>query len=40
IFLIAAPMGIIAFIAVWFLREHALGTKSGIELANEAAEMA
>jgi len=35
IFLIAAPMGIVAFIAVWFLREHALGTKSGIELAAE-----
>jgi EmrB/QacA subfamily drug resistance transporter len=40
IFLIAAPMGIVAFIAVWFLREHALGTKSGIELASEAAEAA
>lgn len=37
IFLIAAPMGIIAFVAVWFLREHALGTKSGIELAAEEA---
>jgi EmrB/QacA subfamily drug resistance transporter len=38
IFLIAAPMGIVAFVAVWFLREHALGTKSGIELAAEQAQ--
>ena len=38
IFLIAAPMGIVAFVAVWFLREHALGTKSGIELAQERAD--
>jgi EmrB/QacA subfamily drug resistance transporter len=38
IFLIAAPLGIVAFIAVWFLREKALGTKSGIELAAEQAE--
>jgi EmrB/QacA subfamily drug resistance transporter len=37
IFLIAAPMGVIAFIAVWFLREQALGTKSGIELAADRA---
>ncbi len=32
IFLVAAPMGIVAFIALWFLRERKLGTKSGIEL--------
>jgi membrane protein DedA with SNARE-associated domain len=38
IFLIAAPLGIVAFIAVWFLREKALGTKSGIELAAEQAQ--
>jgi EmrB/QacA subfamily drug resistance transporter len=37
VFLIAAPMGIIAFLAVWFLREQTLGTKSGIELAAEEA---
>ncbi|WP_169738329.1 MDR family MFS transporter [Patulibacter minatonensis] len=37
IFLIAAPLGLVAFAAVWFLREKALGTKSGIELAAEAA---
>lgn len=35
IFLIAAPMGLVAFAAVWFLREQTLGTKSGIELAAE-----
>ncbi|MDO9410290.1 MDR family MFS transporter [Patulibacter sp.] len=38
IFLIAAPLGVVAFIAVWFLREKALGTKSGIELAAEQAQ--
>ncbi len=38
IFLIAAPLGIVAFVAVWFLREKALGTKSGIELAAEQAQ--
>jgi EmrB/QacA subfamily drug resistance transporter len=37
IFLIAAPMGVIAFLAVVFLREQTLGTKSGIELAAEHA---
>jgi EmrB/QacA subfamily drug resistance transporter len=36
IFLIAAPLGAVAFVAVWFLREQALGTKSGIQLAQEA----
>ncbi|WP_210491259.1 MDR family MFS transporter [Patulibacter sp. SYSU D01012] len=35
VFLLGAPMGIIASIAVWFLREKALGTKSGLELARE-----
>lgn len=35
IFLVAAPMGIVAFAALWFLRENKLGTKSGIELAEE-----
>jgi EmrB/QacA subfamily drug resistance transporter len=35
IFLLGAPMGIVAFAAVWFLREKALGTKSGLELARE-----
>jgi EmrB/QacA subfamily drug resistance transporter len=40
IFLIAAPLGIVAFVAVWFLREKALGTKSGIELAAEQAQAA
>lgn len=38
IFLVAAPLGIIAFLAVWFLQEHALGTKSGVELALEEQE--
>jgi EmrB/QacA subfamily drug resistance transporter len=37
IFLIAAPMGVIAFLAVALLREQTLGTKSGIELAAEHA---
>jgi EmrB/QacA subfamily drug resistance transporter len=40
VFLIGAPMGIVAFVAVWFLREKALGTKSGIELAREEAAAA
>lgn len=35
IFLIASPMGIVAFLAIWLLREQALGTKSGIQLAAE-----
>ncbi len=34
IFLVAAPMGIVAFVALWFLRERKLGTKSGIELSD------
>lgn len=37
VFLIAAPMGAVAFLAVWFLQEQALGTKSGIDLAREKA---
>ena len=32
IFLVAAPMVIVAFIALWFLRGRILGTRSGIEL--------
>lgn len=42
IFLIAAPLGLVAFVAVWFLQEHRLGTKSGAQLAAEelAAEAA
>ena len=32
IFLVAAPMGIAAFIALWFLRGRMLATRSGIEL--------
>jgi EmrB/QacA subfamily drug resistance transporter len=40
VFLLGAPMGIVAFIAVWFLREKALGTKSGLELAREEAAAA
>lgn len=35
LFLIAAPLGLVAFVAVWFLREQRLGTKSGAELAAE-----
>ncbi len=35
IFLVAAPMSIIAFIAVSLMKERPLGTKSGIELATE-----
>jgi EmrB/QacA subfamily drug resistance transporter len=37
IFLIAAPIGIVAFLAVWFLREQTLSTKSGIQIAAEQA---
>lgn len=42
LFLLAAPLGLVAFVAVWFLREQRLGTKSGAELAAEelAAEAA
>jgi EmrB/QacA subfamily drug resistance transporter len=40
IFLLAAPLGLIATLAVWFLREVPLGTKSGIELASEDARPA
>jgi hypothetical protein len=35
IFLVAAPLGLIAFVALLFLREKPLGSKSGIELALE-----
>jgi EmrB/QacA subfamily drug resistance transporter len=37
-FLIAAPLGIVAFVAVALLREVPLGAKSGIELAREQRE--
>ncbi len=35
IFLFAAPLGLVAFVAVWFLQEQRLGTKSGSELVAE-----
>ncbi len=35
IFLVAAPMSIVAFIAVFLMKEVPLGTKSGIEIASE-----
>jgi EmrB/QacA subfamily drug resistance transporter len=35
LFLIAAPLGLVAFVAVWFLREQRLGTKSGAQIAAE-----
>jgi EmrB/QacA subfamily drug resistance transporter len=35
IFLVAAPLGLVALIALLFMREHPLGAKSGIELARE-----
>jgi hypothetical protein len=35
IFLVAAPMGLVAFVALCFLREDKLGTKSGIELSSD-----
>ena len=37
IFLVAAPLSLIAFIAVALLKEQPLGTKSGIQLAQERA---
>ena len=33
IFLLAAPLGVVAFVALLFMRERPLGSKSGIELA-------
>jgi EmrB/QacA subfamily drug resistance transporter len=39
IFLLAAPMGLVALAAVWLLREQPLGTKSGIQLAAEQASL-
>ena len=36
-FLAAAPLGLVAFVALWFLQERPLGRKSGIDLAREAA---
>jgi EmrB/QacA subfamily drug resistance transporter len=35
IFLVAAPLGLLAFVAVALMREVPLGTRSGIELASE-----
>jgi hypothetical protein len=35
IFLVAAPLGMVALIALAFMREVPLGAKSGIELARE-----
>jgi EmrB/QacA subfamily drug resistance transporter len=35
IFLVAAPLGLVAFVALLFLREVPLGAKSGIELTRE-----
>lgn len=37
IFLVAAPMSIIAFIAIALMKEKPLGTKSGLEIAQEQA---
>jgi hypothetical protein len=34
-FLVAAPLGLVAFVALLLLRETPLGVKSGIELARE-----
>jgi hypothetical protein len=36
IFLAAAPLGLIAMIAVALMREEPLGTRSGIDIAREA----
>jgi EmrB/QacA subfamily drug resistance transporter len=36
-FLVAAPLGLVAFVALLFMRETPLGAKSGIELAREQA---
>ncbi|MBF6618706.1 MAG: MFS transporter [Patulibacter sp.] len=38
IFLFAAPLGLVAFVAVWFLQEQRLGTKSGSQLVAEQLE--
>ena len=35
IFLVAAPLRLVAFLALLFMRERPLGQKSGIELARE-----
>ena len=35
IFLMAAPLGLVAFAALWFMHEKPLGQKSGLELARE-----
>ena len=34
-FLVAAPLGLVAFVALLLMREKPLGVKSGIELAHE-----
>lgn len=36
IFLAAAPLGLVAMIAVALMREEPLGTRSGIEIARQA----
>jgi len=37
LFLLALPLGVVAFLAIWLMREQPLGTKSGIEQAVEDA---
>jgi EmrB/QacA subfamily drug resistance transporter len=37
IFMVAAPLGLVAFVALLLMREHPLGSKSGIEIAREEA---
>ncbi|MGE4429018.1 MAG: MDR family MFS transporter [Solirubrobacteraceae bacterium] len=37
LFLLALPLGVVVFLAIWFMREETLGTKSGIEQALEDA---
>jgi hypothetical protein len=40
IFLVAAPLGLVALVALAFMRETPLGAKSGIEIARERATAA
>ncbi len=37
VFLLAAPLGLVAFLALLFMREHPLGTKSGADIVRERA---
>jgi len=37
-FLVAAPLGLVAFVALLLMREKPLGVKSGIELAREGGQ--